>query len=136
MLGSVVFNPLPDCRLGRPLSFSEELRDLPPAIKTDVEARAGHLYPRSEKDLSFSDVTGPNTKSGSQMLFVAHDGDLWLISYSYRGVAIRTVTVSYILDERIPSAKPYLMGALEGNGCDAANALLRGLSVEAGWERR
>ncbi|MGN6817233.1 MAG: hypothetical protein ACTHJR_01020, partial [Sphingomonas sp.] len=73
---------------------------------------------------------------GSQMLFVAHDGDLWLISYSYRGVAIRTVTVSYILDERIPSAKPYLMGALEGNGCDAANALLRGLSVEAGWERR
>lgn len=85
MLGSAVFNPLPDCRLVRPLSFFEELSDLPPEIKTDFEARASHIYARSEKGVSFSDAVGPNTKFGRQVLFVAHEGNLWLISYMYGG---------------------------------------------------
>lgn len=136
MLAPAGFNPLPDCQLVRPLTFFEELSDLPPEIRTDFEARVGHIYPRSEKGVSFSDVIGPGTKFGKQVSFVAHNKNQWLISYVYGGIAIRTVTVSYLLNEHEPLAKPYLMGALEGDACDVANAFLRGISVEAGWESR
>ena len=136
MFASIGFNPLPNCQLIRPLTFFEKLSDLPPEIKTDFEDRVGQIYPRSEKGISFSDVVGHNSKFGNQLLYIAHEKNRWLISYMYGGIAIRTVTVSYILNETGPRMKLYLAGALQGDGCTVTNAFLGGVSVEPGWERR
>ena len=135
LLAQPEFRPLGDCALIRPVTFSENISELPSEIQSDLKLRGADIYPRTEKNLNFSDFPSQNSKMGSQLLYVAHAEKQWLISYIYGGVAIRVVTISYIQSESSTTTKPYLMGALEGDGCTAANAFLKGVSVEAGWER-
>jgi hypothetical protein len=129
------FRPLRNCPLIRPVTFFEDMNALPAEIRSDIVKRAGVIYPRTEKGVTFSDVLGPKSKVGKVLLYVARDNNQWLVSYMYGGIAIRTVTVSYIQSESTTTTKPYLNGALEGDGCTGANAFLKGVSVEMGWER-
>lgn len=135
VMAQAEFRPLNNCVLIRPVTFFEDLSALPAEIRKDFVRRVGVIYPRTEKGVNFSDVIGSTSKIGSLLLYVARDENLWLVSYTYGGVAIRTVTVSYIQKEDTTNAPPYLSGALEGDGCTAANAFLKGVSVEAGWQR-
>lgn len=135
MMAQTEFHPLDNCALVRPVAFFEDINALPIEIRSDIEKRYGNIYPRTEKNLNFSDMPRPNTKWGAQLIYVAHATNQWLISYIYGGAAIQTVTVSYIQTETGTDRTPYLMGGLQGGGCAAANAFLSGVSVEPGWQR-
>lgn len=129
------FRPLGNCSLIRPVTFYEDMNALPAEIRSDLVKRAGVIYPRTEKGVTFGDVLGPKSKVGNVLFYVAHDNNQWLASYMYGGIAIRTVTVSYVQSESTTTPTPYLMGALQGDGCTAANTFLKGVSVEMGWQR-
>ena len=129
------FRPLGNCPLIRPVTFFEDMNALPAEIRSDIVKRAGVIYPRTEKGVTFSDVIGPKSKVGKVLLYVARDNNQWLASYIYGGIAVRTVTVSYIQSESTTTTTPYLMGALEGDGCTVANAFLKGVRVDMGWQR-
>lgn len=134
ILAQTEFRPLVNCALIRSITFYEDMSALPSEIRLDIQKRVGFIYPRSERGLNFSDAIGPRSKVGRQLLYVAREEDQWLISYMYGGIAIKTVTVSYLLSGSKLATKPYLMGALEGDGCTAANAFLKGISVEPSWQ--
>lgn len=129
------FRPLENCTLVRPVTFFEDMNVLPTGIRSDILKRAGVIYPRKERGVTFSDMIGPGDKVGALLLYVARANNQWLTSYMYGGITIRTVTVPYLQDESSTTTTPYLMGALQGDGCTAANAFLTGVSVEAGWGR-
>lgn len=129
------FRPLGDCPLIRPVTFYEDMNALPAEIRSDIVKRAGVIYPRTEKGVTFSDILGPKSKVGNVLLYVARDKNQWLASYMYGGIAIETVTVSYLQSDSTTTPTPYLMGALRGDGCTAANAFLKGVGVEMGWQR-
>ncbi|RYF39926.1 MAG: hypothetical protein EOO38_22625 [Cytophagaceae bacterium] len=95
--------------------------------------RAGVVYSTKEKGVNFGDVVGPNPKTGRLLIYVASHKNQWIVSYTYGGISIRTVTVAYIQSTSRTSTKPYLSGALEGDGCVAANTFLHGVEVEPGW---
>lgn len=135
MMAQAEFLPLGNCALIRPVTFFEDMSALPVEIRSDIVKRYGVIYPKTEKGVTFSDVVGPKSKVGALLLYVARDKDQWLVSYVYGGIAIRTVTVSYIQSQTTTTTTPYLMGALEGDGCTVANAFLKGVSVEPGWQR-
>ena len=124
---------LGDCALIRQVAFYDDMSALPPEIKIDIAKRHGLILPRMAKGISFSDVASSSSKP--VLLYVAHEKNEWLVSYTYGGIVIRTVTVSYIQSESGTDKTPYLMGALEGDACTVANAFLRGVSVEPGWQR-
>ena len=126
-------NALSDCALSRQVAFDDDMGALPPEIKTDILKRHGPILPRMDKGISFSDFASSSSKP--VLLYVAHEKNQWLVSYTYGGIAIRTVTVSYIQNESGTDKTPYFKGALEGNGCTVANAFLKGVSVEPGWQR-
>lgn len=135
VMAQAEFRPLNDCVLVRPVTFFEDLSALPTEITTDFAKRVGVIYPRIEKGVNFSDVVGPTSKLGSLLIYVANYKNQWLVSYTYGGISIRTVTVAYIQSTSRSSTKPYLSGALEGDGCVAANTFLQGVDVEPGWSR-
>ncbi|WP_085809238.1 hypothetical protein [Sphingomonas sp. TZW2008] len=132
-LAQAQFHPLENCSLIRPVTFFENMNALPAEIRTDIMKRAGAIYPRTKKGLTFGDVVGPRSKIGKVLLYVARDNNQWLVSYMYGGVAIRTVTVSYIQGDRT-TVPPYFMGALEGHACTVANAFLKGVNVDKTWQ--
>ncbi|WP_010219249.1 hypothetical protein [Sphingomonas sp. PAMC 26621] len=134
-MGQAEFRPLGNCPLIRPVTFFEDMNALPAEIRSDIVKRAGVIYPRTEKGATFSDVLGPKSKVGKVLIYVARDNNQWLASYMYGGIAVRTVTVSYIQSESTTTTTPYLIGALEGDGCTVANAFLKGVSVNMGWQR-
>jgi hypothetical protein len=129
------FHPLNDCVLVRPVTFFEDLSALPTEIMTDFAKRVGVIYPRTEKGVNFSDVVGPTSKVGRLLIYVANHENQWLVSYTCGSISIRTVTVAYIQSTSKTSTEPYLSGALEGDGCVAANTFLHGIDVEPGWSR-
>jgi hypothetical protein len=129
------FHPLANCPLIRPVTFFKDMNALPAEIRSDIAKRAGVIYSTTDKSVTFSDVVGPKSKVGKALLYVARDNDQWLLSYMYGGIAIRTVTVSYLQGHSTMTTTPYFRGALEGDGCTAANAFLKGVSVEMGWQR-
>ena len=129
------FRPLDNCPLIRPVTFFKDMNALTAEIKSDIVKKAGVIYPRTYKNVTLSDALGPMSKVGNVLLYVARDKNQWLASYVYGGIAIRTVTVSYLQSQSMTTTTPYLMGALEGDGCTAANAFLKGVSVEMGWQR-
>ena len=133
MLASAPFNPLPDCELARPVTFSEDLRSLPPAVEEDFQRRAGHVNSRLEAYAALGEVPRPGQNIDKLLLYVGQADDRWLISYEVGGRVVQYVTVSYRYDERDRSV--VLLGALNGGLCTTANAFLQGVSVERGWER-
>jgi hypothetical protein len=128
------FHPLQGCSLFRPIEFFDDLNALPREVRSDFTKRIGIIHARSEK-VDFSDTPNLTAKTGNQLLYVGRAKNQWLISYVYGGFVIRDVTVSYLYDESVPKSQPLLMGALQGNGCTAANAFLQGAAVEPGWQR-
>lgn len=128
-------NPLGDCALIRQVTFYDNMSSLPPEIKADIAKRHGPILPRMARGISFSDVASSSSKPGPLPLYVAHETNQWLVSYTYGGISIRTVTVSYVQNESGTDKTPHLKGALEGDGCTVANAFLKGVSVEPGWQR-
>jgi hypothetical protein len=108
---------------------------LPIEIRSDITKRYGPIQPKTATGISFSDVARPGSVPGAVLRYVAHEKDQWLVSYVYGGIAIRTVTVSYLQSESSKDKKLRFTGALEGDGCTVANTFLKGVSVEAGWYR-
>lgn len=135
VMAQIAGQPLSACTMVRPVTFFADLSDLPPEIEADIKKRYGSIYPRKNKTVSFSDTPIRPSTVSVELNYVGQAKNQWLISYTYGGIAIRTVTVSYILNETAKNRTPYLMGALEGDGCTAANTFLKGLAVEAGWQR-
>ena len=129
------FRPLDNCHLIRPVTFFEDMNALPAEIRLDIVKRAGVIYPRTAKSVTFNHAVGPKSTASNVLLYVARDNNQWLASYIYGGIAVRTVTVSYLKSVSMTTTTPYLMGALQGDGCTAANAFLKGVSVEIGWQR-
>lgn len=127
--------PLDACDLVTPMTFFDNMSDLPPEIQSDINKRHGIIYPRGSKAISFSDTPSRGLKVSSELSYIGHVKNQWLISYTYGGIAIRSVTVSYTLHRNAKVTMPYLMGALEGDSCTAANTFLKGVVVEAGWQR-
>lgn len=129
------FRPLDNCPLTRRVTFFEDMNALPAEIRSDLIKRVGVIYPRTDKSVTFSDALGAESKVVNVLLYVARDNDQWLASYMYGGIAIRTVTVSYLQSASATTKRPFFMGALQGDGCTAANAFLKGVSVETGLQR-
>ena len=129
------FRPLDNCPLARPVTFFEDMNALPTEIRLDLIRRVGVIYPKTEEGITFGDALGPKSKAGNVLLYVARDNDQWLASYTYGGIAIRTVTVSYLQSKSATIKAPHFLGALQGDGCTVANAFLKGVSVELDSQR-
>lgn len=117
------------CPLPERAAFFTTLAIVPPAIRTDLLAYAGPLADPGGP-ANFADVGDPRRRNAGWR-YVMQLGDKWFITYTHdAGVAVRTITVAYELDEQRQPDKPLFLGAVVGEVCTAIEYLRGTMGIE------
>ena len=117
------------CPLPERAAFFTTLAIVPPSIRSDLLAYAGPLA-NPGGPANFADV-GDLRLPTKVWRYVMQLGDKWFITYTHDGgVAIRTITVAYELDEQRQPDKPRFLGAVVGEVCPAIEYLRGNMRIE------